>query len=718
MALKEIISINKLYIIGLILAIGILLFTASVVYKQTKSLQLSSDRVSHTLDIQKEINTLFSNYSVMVTAELKQLLDERLSELDELALYKSLAEKSLTRLKILTQDNQHQQVNLSKLTALQFKLYNFIEETNAELGKEEKNSQILKSKISGIKNLSDEIRVLKNIMLMEEERLLSERKESYDSRIFLTPFAGFATVLFSLLIFVLAFQKINGDRQKIARTQAFLENILKSTNNVIVYYEPIRDEGGSITDFSIEYSNDIITQATGLKPADIVGLKMSQVYPMLMSNGVFEILVKCIETNSVQQIERAYTEFHGREQIFLSTATKLGDGATLTSIEKTLEVMAERELKKLNESLTIQNTILSDAEAMAKIGSYRWDLGNLKSTISDNYYRILDFEPNEVELNLEDYAQFIHPEDLAIYKAGAKNILEDKIVKDITYRIFTKKGKIKYLFSTGHLENNLVVGLVKDVTEEYKAERRLREKNQELKRSNEELESFNRVASHDLQEPLRKIQMFLSRISGSELENLSEQGRGYIEKVNSSANRMQTLIKYLLSYSRINRTKKDFVKTDLNDILEKVQEDLEDLIKETGVLVSVESLPTLKAIPFQMEQLFNNLLSNAIKYRKANVQGTIFIRSVKVPQSLITENFTKKKKNYYRIEVKDNGIGFNQSNAKKIFELFQRLHQKDEYSGTGIGLAICKKITENHNGHIFAESTPNEGSSFNIYLPA
>jgi light-regulated signal transduction histidine kinase (bacteriophytochrome) len=177
------------------------------------------------------------------------------------------------------------------------------------------------------------------------------------------------------------------------------------------------------------------------------------------------------------------------------------------------------------------------------------------------------------------------------------------------------------------------------------------------------------------------------------------------------------LIRYLLSYSRINRTKNDFEEVNLQHILDKVQEDLEDRINASDVSLVIDDLPTVKAIPFQMEQLFNNLISNAIKYRGLE-NPRIVIDCKKLKKNEITDDFIKKSKSYYRISVLDNGIGFDQEHAEKIFELFQRLHQKNEYSGTGIGLAICKKIVQNHNGHIIANSTLGIGTAFCFYLPA
>lgn len=709
---------SKLYIIILILAVGILLFIASLGYKQTKLLEQQSTQISHTLEVQKEISTLYSSLSLMVSTALANNYESGALNATEWEFYEKESEKARKNLLELSNDRLIRQENIIKLTGLQNELLSQLEKINQSAKAEAQGLAGSPPDLFQLTWSLRKIRELKDEMLMQEELLLMRHKESYTSSITLTPLASLASVIFSLLIFIFAFQKLNQNRKRIANTQAFLENILKSTDNVIVYYDPLKDSNGQILDFIIRYSNDAITGATGNQPEDLKGRKMSEVFPMLIENGIFDNLVKCIETNIPQHIEKEYHQFKDHVQIFQSTAIRLGEGALLTSTDKTVEILSERKLKRLNDRLSIQNAILNDAEALAKIGSYRWDLTTLQSTISDNYYRILDCEPGEMEFNYESYREVVHPNDLDIYDEVVEQIRNKKEFLASNYRIITKKGTVKYLKTIGHFENDLVVGLVQDVSEDFKSEQKLRKKNEDLIRSNKELESFNRVASHDLQEPLRKIQMFISRLSDAELGKLSEKSRGYFQKVSTSANRMQTLIKYLLSYSRINRTKDEFVKIDLDDVLEKVKDDLEDRIKEADVHIAIDNMPTLKAVPFQMEQLFNNLISNAIKYRRVDEESKIIIDCKKVSSEQIGGDFRTKAKQYYRISVMDNGIGFDQSNATKIFELFQRLHQKHEYFGTGIGLAICKKIVENHNGHIVAEGVLGDGSTFCVYLPS
>ncbi|MBU2997718.1 PAS domain-containing protein [Cellulophaga baltica] len=514
-------------------------------------------------------------------------------------------------------------------------------------------------------------------------------------------------------------QELQVQYEELKNTEEFLQNVIKSTNNVVSYFEPIRDEQGKIIDFIVEYTNDELTNETGLKVNEVLNKKVSVIYPYLMENGVFEYLVECIENDCILEFERDYV-FNNQVTWYSTYAIKNGDGVCVTSKNITKQKNNQQQLIDINDQLKIQNSILNDAKAIAKIGSYGWNVLNVNdesSTISDNLYMLLGCEPKAFEPTHENYKKFIHPEDLEYYESNIKTAVTNKETVDFSFRVITEARKVKHFRTTGSFQNDMLIGVAQDITSQNRNSLKLKEKNQALKRTNAELESFNRVASHDLQEPIRKIQMFISRIEETDLEKLSDRSKSYFEKISSSSERMRMLIKYLLSYSRINKTQKEFTRVDLTDIIQKVQEDLEARIKDENVTFVIDNLPTLKAIPFQMEQLFNNLLSNAIKYRGLE-DPRIIIDCKKLRKSEISDNFVKKNKSYYRISVIDNGIGFEPEHAEKIFELFQRLHQKNEYSGTGIGLAICKKIVQNHSGHIVAESKPEKGSTFCIYLPA
>jgi PAS domain S-box-containing protein len=245
----------------------------------------------------------------------------------------------------------------------------------------------------------------------------------------------------------------------------------------------------------------------------------------------------------------------------------------------------------------------------------------------------------------------------------------------------------------------------------------LEKKNLELERMNKELQSFAYISSHDLQEPLRKIQTFSSIILEREFDMLSNSGKENFNRIKGAAERMQILIQDLLTYSRTNTEEKSFEDIHLNEILDEVKEELSDELESRDVILRVHNLCTLKIIPFQFRQLFNNLISNSIKFAKKDEQPIIEIFSeIALGQELEAENLHKDK-TYCCIKLKDNGIGFDPEYNQKIFDVFQRLHSKKDYKGTGIGLAIVKKIVENHNGFIEAYGKPGEGCTFKMCFP-
>ena len=261
-------------------------------------------------------------------------------------------------------------------------------------------------------------------------------------------------------------------------------------------------------------------------------------------------------------------------------------------------------------------------------------------------------------------------------------------------------------------QGNLIGGLVvvRDITALRKLEEKRREYTQALESSNKEMQDFVFVASHDLQEPLRKIQSFGEFLRDEFKEALGETGRDYVERMQSAAGRMQTLINDLLALTRVTTKAKPFGPVDLSVVLQEVLSDLESNIQEKQARVEVPPLPTLEGDATQLRQLFQNLIGNALKYRKPDV-------SPRVKVSAAPLNGHGPGSGYWRIQIEDNGIGFDNQYSDQIFKVFERLHGRDEYEGTGIGLAICRKVVERHGGTISAEGRPGQGSVFTVDLP-
>jgi len=304
-----------------------------------------------------------------------------------------------------------------------------------------------------------------------------------------------------------------------------------------------------------------------------------------------------------------------------------------------------------------------------------------------------------------------------IYKPINPNLLRAKV--SVFVELYRKNQQL-----LEHEKRLLTINksLQKEIEERKASEEKVKalntklvENNANLKAVNEELDRFAYVASHDLQEPLRKIMVFSDKIQT--MNKLDDESDRYFKKIINSSKRMQALINDLLSFSRHSTSISDFTDTDLNVLVKEVVGEFEHDIEKTKAIINISELPVIKAIPGLMRQLFHNLFSNAIKFRKQSTTPHISIRAEKMRKSFRLLGNGTTAGNFYKIMISDNGIGFDDKYADEIFLVFKRLHSHHEYEGTGVGLSICKKIVEKHNGFITAESKVNEGATFIIGLP-
>ncbi|MDP3274729.1 MAG: PAS domain S-box protein [Deltaproteobacteria bacterium] len=303
------------------------------------------------------------------------------------------------------------------------------------------------------------------------------------------------------------------------------------------------------------------------------------------------------------------------------------------------------------------------------------------------------------ELLGQPFVDFIHPEDIASTFAEVAKLASGlpSILFENRYRC--NDGSYKWLSWNGtpDPETGLLYAVARDVTQQKLAEQELRRLASDLERSNRELETFASIASHDLQEPLRKIRTFVDRLRSKLGSSLEGEALGYFDRLDSAASRMQELIENILTYSRVTTKAKPFSKIDLNEVLRDVLRDLDLQIERAKGTVSVSPLPTVLADATQMQQLFQNLIVNALKFARPEIPATIRVS--------------------WRDDelwIEDDGVGFEQQYAERIFGIFQRLHGRLEYPGTGIGLAICRKVVERHGWTIAASGTPGVGATFRI----
>lgn len=366
--------------------------------------------------------------------------------------------------------------------------------------------------------------------------------------------------------------------------------------------------------------------------------------------------------------------------------------------------------KEAEEETRLREKQLNEAQEIAMIGSFDWNIHENKAECSPELYRIYGQNPNEVSFSMDLFSTIMHQDDKEKLNEDVTRSIKNKTPYEREYRIILPEGRTKHLLARGRpiMDENdnvvRIVGTVQDISRQKDAEKKITQKTQELQQSNADLQRFASIASHDLKEPLRKIHTFADLLVETTSEQLDEENRNYLERIIGSCKRMEKVIDDLLTFSRLGIQKEISPALDLNQVIRDILDDFEVAINQNKATINVSDLPEINADASQMRQLFQNLIANALKFRKEDISPVINIRSEIQGQ-------------FCHITVEDNGIGFDEKYKEKIFEVFQRLHSKDRYEGTGIGLSICKRIVEIHKGSIDVHSRLNEGTTFIITLP-
>jgi PAS domain S-box-containing protein len=501
-------------------------------------------------------------------------------------------------------------------------------------------------------------------------------------------------------------------KQKISEESHLNAQLTATSPGIIFIFDVIRQKE--------VYINGNVEGVMGYTRQEILDME-SNILSMLTHPEDVELLTRGIQTilkspdGRSHQMEYRFKHKNGTYK-WLRTYTTIfkrdEHGNPVEVLGTSFEITREKETAL---ALARHEAQLLEAQSIAKIGSFEWDIIKDQSVNTPQLLEI--FAADQQHL---DFMSHVHPEDKEkVERAMAQSFVTGEY--DCQYR-YRARNKEKVLWARGVVVFHeskpvLMRGTVQDITELKKIEEALKIKTQELERSNESLQQFASIASHDLKEPLRKMSMYSDMVLTLEEGKISESSLTSLEKVKASSIRMQQMIEDILNFSSItNEAKKERV--NLAKILHEALEILDDAIREKGATVTADELPDAAVIPAQIRQLLQNLISNSLKFSRKDVKPKISItHNFKDGGELHHENL-KPALRYLQLMISDNGIGFKQEHAEKIFGLFTRLHARSSYEGSGLGLSICKRIVENHEGAITAASEPGAGATFTITIPA
>lgn len=517
------------------------------------------------------------------------------------------------------------------------------------------------------------------------------------------------------------------------QTNQLLQNMIDASDGCIAYCEAIWEQT-RVCDFVYRLANRAMYALAGQPAGQLLGARMLTLFPSVKETGLFERYARVVETGEGEEFDVSYPA-DGYDGWYRITARPLSRGLVLSFVDITARKQAEQEQQKQADFLTLLLQTSPGGiiayEAIRQPISPSADAGETKP--------IQDFRP--IFFNIA-YEQIFGESADSIQN----NTFRQRFDQDDLFEFYvqlTETGQAvrrehyyphltKWLDIAGAKLPDGFLVVVNDITARKLAEQQrqqqadaLEQANRQLARSNDNLQQFAYVASHDLQEPLRKIRSFGSMLQERYAPLLDEQGVDMIDRMKQAATRMSVLISDLLDYSRLTTQPPVAQPQNLRTIVDGVLTTLELLVTEKRAVIDVDDLGTVSGDATQLAQLFQNLLTNALKFTGTDESGALVPPHVRIHSRLVGRadlppayQPADSLSAYRLIQVSDNGIGFNPHQAELIFGAFQRLHNRSQYPGTGIGLAIVKKVVDNHRGYVVADSQPGRGATFTIYLPA
>ncbi|WP_338872071.1 ATP-binding protein [Spirosoma sp. SC4-14] len=506
-------------------------------------------------------------------------------------------------------------------------------------------------------------------------------------------------------------------QQEIVETADLLQTVINNSPAALVLYEPMLDNENEIIDFRYKLVNPIAAEATGRALDYMQDNTLFSMFPMAAQQGFFDRLIHVLQTGEPLQYEQ---HFSGDDVDLWADITMVKQGDDVLTVFQYIT-----ELKRTQQELERSRAELQTVIDRSQTGIFLFSpVRNEAGEIIDFRFRVANRQA--VGLAGGDVDTFIGSLGSSVFPEYKNNGLFDTY-----YRVHQTAESCRFEFNANLRGTELWLDIMatkmgdevlvtfSDFTALKQLQQQLEASVIELQRSNRNLEQFAYIASHDLQEPLRKIQAFGDIIQVQYASVVGESGADMIRRMQVAAARMQVLIKDVLAYSRVSAKREAHKTVDLNIIVTEVLVDLETSINDAQAIIQIDRLPIIAGDALQMQQLFQNLISNSLKFSHPDRTLGISIKTrlVRANEIEMAVMPSDAQRDFHLIEFADNGIGFEPHHADRIFQVFQRLHGRSEYQGTGIGLAIVQKVVENHQGYIMATGKPELGATFRILLP-